>query len=330
MTRRLADVAKYAGVSEATVSRVLNSRSGISDSTRDAVLATLDDSGYEQPVKLRGQRPRLVGLVLPDLLNPIFPVFADVVGGALVRKGFMPVLCTRTDGGVSEADYISMLLGQQVSGVIFAGGDYARADADHNHYRVLLHRRLPVILMNAATDGLGFSRVSADDEVAVAKAYGHLRSLGHERIGIIVGPAAHVPSQRKLQAFPGDPKLAEHAILSMEGGHFAASQMIEWGATGLICASDMLALGAIRGARRNGLNVPDDVSVVGYDDSALMTCADPPLTTIRQPIEAMGQAAVSLLAAEAADSPAAPHELLFDPELVVRRSTAPRRKSRPS
>jgi len=325
VTRRLVDVAKHAGVSEATVSRVLNSRSGISDSTRATVLATLDVVGYERPVKLRGHRSRLVGLVLPDLLNPIFPMFAEVVGGALVRKGFTPVLCTRTDGGVSEADYITMLLSQEVSGVIFAGGNYAQADADHDHYRRLLQRRLPVILINAGIDGLGFSRVSADDKTAVAQAYGHLRSLGHERIGIIVGPPAHLPSQRKREAFPGDPHWAEHTILSAEGGQVAASRLIERGATGLICASDVLALGAIRGARRTGLTVPDDVSVIGYDDSALMACADPPLTTIRQPIEAMGRTAVSLLAAEAAGSPVTAEELLFEPELVVRRSTASRR-----
>jgi DNA-binding LacI/PurR family transcriptional regulator len=325
VTRRLAEVAKYARVSEATVSRVLNDRPGISAATRNAVLTALDVFGFERPVKLRGQRPPLVGLVLPDLLNPIFPVFAEVVGGALARKGFTPLLCTRTDGGVAESDCIDMLLDQHVSGVILAGGNYALADADHDHYRRLRQRRLPVVLINASIDGLGFSRVSADDTMAVKQAYDHLSSLGHDHIGLIVGPPAHLPSRRKLQAFPGDRKLTEHTILTMEGGHAAASRLIEQGATGLICASDVLALGAIRGAHRKGLNVPDDVSVVGYDDSALMTCTDPPLTTIRQPIEAMGQTAVSLLAAEAAGSSVGADELLFDPELVVRRSTASRR-----
>ncbi|MEV6969818.1 LacI family DNA-binding transcriptional regulator [Hamadaea sp. NPDC051192] len=320
--RRLVDIAQHAGVSEATVSRVLNGRSGISDSTRNAVLTTLDVFGYERPVKLRGERPRLVGLVLPDLLNPIFPTFAEVVGAALVKKGFTPVLCTRTSRGVSEGDYVTMLLGQQVSGVIFAGGAYAQADADHEHYERMLQRKLPVILINAAVDSLGFSRVSTDDAAAVTKAYSHLRSLGHERIGLVVGPPGHVPSQRKVQAFPGEPNLVERTILSLEGGHVAAVRLLERGATGLICASDVLALGAIRGARNNGLAVPEDVSVIGYDDSALMTCVDPPLTTIRQPIEEIGQTAVSLLEAQVAGSPLVSDEVLFEPELVLRRSTA--------
>src|SRR3979490_2393231 len=104
MTKRLADVARKVGVSEATVSRVLNEKPGVSESTRQAVLTALDVLGYERPTKLRGERARLVGLVLPELQNPIFPAFAEVVGGALAQQGFTPVLCTQTAGGISEAD----------------------------------------------------------------------------------------------------------------------------------------------------------------------------------------------------------------------------------
>jgi DNA-binding LacI/PurR family transcriptional regulator len=99
MTRRLADVARKVGVSEATVSRVLNEKPGVSESTRQAVLTALDVLGYERPTKLRGERARLVGLVLPELQNPIFPAFAEVVSGALAQQGYTPVLCTQTVGG---------------------------------------------------------------------------------------------------------------------------------------------------------------------------------------------------------------------------------------
>src|SRR3954467_15334448 len=143
MTRRLAEVAKKVGVSEATVSRVLNGKPGVSDATRQAVLSALDVLGYERPTQLRGERARLVGLVLPELQNPIFPAFAEVVGGALAQQGLTPVLCTRTVGGVSEAEYVELLLQQQVSGVMFAGGLFAQADASHEHYELLLERRLP-------------------------------------------------------------------------------------------------------------------------------------------------------------------------------------------
>jgi len=114
MTRRLTEVAAYAKVSEATVSRVLNGKPGVSDATRKAVLTALDVLGYERPTQLRGERARLVGLVLPELQNPIFPAFAEVVGGALAQQGFTPVLCTRTVGGASEADYLDLLLQHRV------------------------------------------------------------------------------------------------------------------------------------------------------------------------------------------------------------------------
>jgi DNA-binding LacI/PurR family transcriptional regulator len=336
MTRRLAQVAKYVGVSEATVSRVLNGRPGISEATRASVLTALDVLGYERPTKLRGERARLVGLVLPEFGNPIFPAFAEVVAGALAQRGFTPVLCTRTAEGVSEADYVEMLLEQHVSGVIFAGGDFAQADADHEHYRRLAQRRLPVVLVNAAIEGIGFPTVACDDAHAVEQSYGHLTSLGHKRIGLILGPGDHVPSARKLAAFataladgggdieqaqPG--RLIERTMFSMEGGHAAGARLISRGVTGIICASDVLALGAIRAVRRARLRVPDDVSIVGYDDSPFMACTEPPLTTVRQPIEAMGQAVVRLVVREVAGDAVPADELLFEPELVVRGSTGP-------
>ncbi|MDH6213042.1 LacI family DNA-binding transcriptional regulator [Streptomyces pseudovenezuelae] len=326
MTRRLAEVAKKVGVSEATVSRVLNGKPGVSEPTRQAVLSALDVLGYERPTQLRGERARLVGLVLPELQNPIFPAFAEVIGGALAQAGLTPVLCTQTKGGVSEADYVDLLLQQQVSGVVFAGGLYAQADAPHHHYRRLAERNIPVVLVNASIDDLGFPGVSCDDAVAVEQAWRHLASLGHERIGLVLGPDDHMPSARKLTAARALGELPdEHiarAMFSIEGGHAAATRLIDRGVTGFICASDPLALGVIRAARRKGLDVPGRISVVGYDDSALMNCTEPPLTTVRQPIEAMGRAAVELLNAQVGGSSVPADELLFEPELVVRGSTA--------
>ena len=194
-------MAKKVGVSEATVSRVLNGKAGVSGSTREAVLTALDVLGYERPTQLRGERARLIGLVLPELQNPIFPALAEVVGGALAQRGFTPVLCTRTAGGLSEADYVGMLLDQHVSGVVFAGGHYAEQAAPHDHYRLLRSRGIPVVLFNAAIDNLDFPCVSTDDVTAAGQAYTHLASLGHQRIGLVVGPQDHMPSRRKLAAF---------------------------------------------------------------------------------------------------------------------------------
>src|ERR1700678_2663298 len=137
MARRLADVAQKAGVSEATVSRVLNSKPGVAHAPRAAVVTALAVLGYERPTQLRRERARLIGLVLPELQNPIFPALAELVGGALAQRGFTPVLCTRTAGGLSEADYVSMLLDQHVSGVVFAGGHCGEQAAPHDHYKLL-------------------------------------------------------------------------------------------------------------------------------------------------------------------------------------------------
>ncbi|MGO1279253.1 MAG: substrate-binding domain-containing protein, partial [Cellulosimicrobium funkei] len=147
----------------------------------------------------------------------------------------------------------------------------------------------------------------------------------------LLGPADHVPSERKLaaaQAFAErhghalDPALVVHSQYSLESGQAAANRLLEAGATAIVCASDPLALGAVRAVRRAGLDVPADVSVVGYDDSNLMNSTDPALTTVRQPIEPMGRAAVDLLAGMIAGADVSRDELLFEPELVVRGSTA--------
>jgi DNA-binding LacI/PurR family transcriptional regulator len=335
MARRLADVAQKAGVSEATVSRVLNNKPGVSDATRAAVVTALDVLGYERPTQLRRERARLIGLVLPELQNPIFPALAEVVGGALAQRGFTPVLCTRTAGGLSEANYVQMLLEQQVSGMVFAGGHYMEAEAPHEHYQQLIDIRLPVVLVNATAEDLDLPRVSTDDAAAVEQAFGHLASLGHERIGLILGPSDHMPSRRKLAAFEraadragvdADTDPVELTMFSIEGGQAAAARLIDRGITGIVCASDLIALGAIRAARRAGLSVPGQISVIGYDDSPLMSCTEPPLSTIRQPIEAMGRAAVTMLVGQIEGATVTHDELLFEPELVVRGSTgaAPR------
>jgi DNA-binding LacI/PurR family transcriptional regulator len=358
VTTRLSAVAKFAGVSEATVSRVLNGKPGVSQATRDVVLTALDVFGFARPEPLRSDRARLIGLVLPDLQNPIFPAFAEVIGVSLIQRGLVPVLCTRTADGVSEAHYIEMLLAQQVGGIIFVGSSYADAGAEQ--CRQLVERKLPIVLINAADENLGVARICVDDTVAVEQALTHLTGLGHERIGLILGPAGHVPSARKLAGFAefhqargnkqaqGGKKArgelarrdkqirdgkqplgggrwrdwVDHTVFTVEGGRGAATRLLAAGATGLVCGSDALALGAIRAVRKRGLRVPGDVSVIGFDDSSYMAVTDPPLTTVRQPVRAMAAAAVTSLLEQLDGRPAGP-EVLFDPELIVRATTGP-------
>ena len=137
------------------------------------MLTALDVLGYERPTKLRGERARLVGLVLPELQNPIFPAIADVVGAGLAQHGLTAVLCTQSNGGVAESDYVDLLLEQQVAGIVFAGGLYTQADADHSHYERLIRRNVPVVTMNASIDELPFAKVVCDDAIAMEQALEH-------------------------------------------------------------------------------------------------------------------------------------------------------------
>ena len=333
VARNLADVAKQVGVSEATVSRVLNDKPGVSEATRQAVLTALDVLGYERPTKLRGERARLVGLVLPELQNPIFPAFAEVVGGALAQRGFTPVLCTQTRRRVRgrlrrpaarAAGLRHRLRGRPVR----PGGRAARAlpaaaeaaPADRAGQRGHRGPRLPARL--ARTTRSPWSRRWA---TSLARP---------RRIGVdprAAGPRAVAPQARRRRAprpRAGGARrvaeLVERTLFSLEGGQAAATRLLEAGVTGIVCASDPMALGAIRAARRAGLTVPADVSVVGFDDSAFMNCTDPPLTTVRQPIEAIGRAGWRCCSGQIAGTAVPADELLFEPELVVRGSTAAR------
>jgi LacI family transcriptional regulator, repressor for deo operon, udp, cdd, tsx, nupC, and nupG len=329
---RLADIAAQAGVSEATVSRVLNGRPGVSQATVQAVLTALDVLGYERPVRLRQRSAGLVGLVVPELDNPIFPAFAQVIETACAQHGYTPVLCTQTPGGVGEDEYVEMLLDRGVSGIVFVSGLHSDLSNDPARYQKLTGRRLPIVFVNGFLDSVDAPFVSSDDAVAVELAVQHLVSLGHRRIGFACGPDRYTPVRRKLASFEsvlaqrdligaGIAGLVEQSLFSVEGGHAATARLLDRGATGILCGSDLMALGAIRAVRQRSLSVPGDVSVVGYDDSPLIAFTDPPLTTVRQPVHAMGLAAVRALIDEI-HGHGAPHtEYLFRPELVVRNST---------
>jgi len=330
---RLADIAAQAGVSEATVSRVLNDRPGVAEPTRLAVLTAVDVLGYDRPARLRPKSALVVGVVMPELVNPIFPAFAQVIESALAAEGFTPVLCTQTPGGVHEDDYVRMLLDRGVCGIIFLSGQHADATSDPARYQDLRRRGLPIVLVNGWLAGVDAPFVSNDDVASMHLAVSHLVQLGHVEIGLALGPERYTPVVLKAKGFRAAmsehlgvapahlERLVTHTVFSVEGGAAAAGRLISQGATAVVCGSDLMALGAIRQARSMGLAVPQDVSVVGYDDSTMMAFTDPPLTTIRQSVEAMGDAAVRALLDEIGGAGPPREEYVFRPELVVRGST---------
>jgi DNA-binding LacI/PurR family transcriptional regulator len=328
---RLVDIAAQAGVSEATVSRVLNDRPGPSAATRHAVLAALDVMGCERPQRLRRRSNGLIGLVTPELDNPIFPAFAQAFEKVLVQYGYTPLLCTQLPGGAIEDEFTELLVDRGVSGIIFVSGLHADTTAHSDRYSRLISTGVPIVLLNGYADDIQAPFISPDDRTAARLAVQHLADLGHERIGLAVGPGRFVPVIRKIEGYRlamaqqfghvDVDDLVSHSLFSVEGGRSAGDRLLDQGCTGIVCASDLMALGVIRACRERALAVPGDVSVVGYDDSPLIAYTDPPLTTVRQPVQAMVTAAVDTLLESIVGTPANHSELVFQPELVVRGST---------
>ena len=335
-TSRLADIAAYAGVSEATVSRVLNDRPGVAAATRQAVVTAVDVLGYERPSKLRRSSAGLIGLVVPELTNPIFPAFAQAVETQLAAAGYTPVLCTQTPGGVHEDEYVQMLLERGVASILFISGLHADTSMGVERYCRLLDQGLPIALVNGVRPEVPTTFVSTDEAAGVRLAVRHLRDLGHTRIGLATGPARYVPVQRKREGYreamadllgEGDPdELVETTVFTVEGGSTAGAALVERGATAIVCGSDLMALGVVRAARTRGLRVPEDLSVVGSDDSQLIAFTDPPLTTIRQDVTGISSAAVAAVLQGIAGERGEHREYLYAPDLILRGSTgaAPR------
>jgi DNA-binding LacI/PurR family transcriptional regulator len=324
---RLSHIAAQASVSEATVSRVLNGKPGVADTTRQRVLAALDVLGYERPMRLRQRSAGLIGLVTPELTNPIFPAFAQVVEQVLAGHGYTPVLCTQMPGGATEDELVEQLVERGVGGIVFLSGLHADTSSDPSRYASLTERGVPFVLINGYNERISAPFVSPDDHAAMRMAVRHLTDLGHRRLGLAVGPLRYVPSRRKQEGFlealeEGLTGVVQHTLFSVEGGQVAAGALLDQGCTGIVCGSDMMALGVVRAARERGLDVPGDVSVVGFDDSQLIAFTDPPLTTVRQPVQAMATAAVGALLEEIGGNPVQRTEFVFQPELVVRGSTA--------
>lgn len=329
---RLSDIAERAGVSEATVSRVLNGRPGISDRTRTSVLTAVDMLGYDRPAKLRRASVGLVGLVVPELVNPVFPAFVQAIESALAEHHYTPIVCTQTPGGIGEDEYVQMMCERGVSGFVFVSGLHADVTADLGRYATLRERGIPLVMINGYREELDAAFVSCDDVAAMRQAVEHLAELGHRRIGLAVGPERFVPARRAITGFRS--AMADFVGMSdvsdlvattwytVDGGSDAATELLEADCTAIVCGSDIMALGAMEAVKRHGLRVPQDVSIIGHDDSLLMGHTDPPLTTLRQDVNGMGQAAARALVAATTGGADLRAELVFRTELVVRGSTA--------
>ncbi|MBP2475141.1 DNA-binding LacI/PurR family transcriptional regulator [Crossiella equi] len=345
----LADIAKAAGVSISTVSRVLNRRAGVNEATRQRVLGVLADLPYTPRGLGALQRTGVIGLLVPELSNPVFPAFAEALETRAARAGYGSLLCnTRSaslraeDNGngereLVEEEYVRMLLARGVEGMVFVSPEINNTeDGGAGYYGKLLADGVQMVFVNGGAPALDVPDVTVDEQVAGYLAARHLVELGHRRVGFVCGPARSLPSRLKRAGWsaaleeaglPADPALVAHAPYGAAGGAQAMGRLLDGAKpTAVICSSDHMALGAMREAHRRGLVVPRDMSIVGFDDIPLAAYCSPALTTLAQPIEEMARAAVDELVNRlnpAVRRGGGSYSRVFRPKLVVRESTAP-------
>ena len=328
----MADIAAHAGVSTATVSRVFNGVGQVSDETRRKVLTAIDELGYDRPTPERTPDTPTIGIIVPELTNPIFAAFAHHLQEEVARAGGIAMIRSQTPGATSEFDHLSSLLEHRVSGLIFVSGRHADLLADLGPYHEVVAHSIPLVTINGARAEIPAPDFSTGDAQGIRAAVTHLHELGHSRIALLTGRTHVVPALRKAEAFTqvmeelvGDRSpIIEETFYSYEAAAAHTNGLIERGVTAIVTGSDLQALGAIRTITSLGLSVPEDISVIGFDDSFLMSHLSPGLTTVHQPVSAIVAAAVrSLFEALATPDYTPEHaDYVFSADLVVRATTA--------
>ena len=328
----MADIAVHAGVSTATVSRVFNGVGQVSDETRRKVLTAIDELGYDRPAPERTPDTPTIGVIVPELTNPIFAAFAHHLQEEVARAGGIAMIRSQTPGATSEFDHLSSLLEHRGSGLIFVSGRHADLLADLGPYHEVVARSIPLVTINGARAEIPAPDFSTDDTLGIRAAVTHLHELGHSRIALLTGRTHIVPALRKAEAFTqvmeelvGDrAPIIEETFYTYEAAAAHTNGLIERGVTAIVTGSDLQALGAIRTITSLGLSVPEDISVIGFDDSFLMSHLSPGLTTVHQPVPATVAAAVRNLFEALATPDYTPEhaDYVFSPDLVVRATTA--------
>ncbi|MDE1145829.1 MAG: LacI family DNA-binding transcriptional regulator [Azospirillaceae bacterium] len=329
------DVARKARVSTATVSRVLSNPEIVSEATRERVLVAVDALGYEPnhaAKSLRTLRSAKIVVTVPDISNPFFSSVIRGAEEAAQAAGYSVLLGDTRNAPEREEQYAAMLRRKEADGLVFLGHRLPDALAD------LVARQgaaAPVVNGCEFSADLGVSGAHIDNAAAAAEAMGHLYGLGHRRIGVITGALdspisrdrlAGVHAAAKAHGAEADLRIAT-GDFSVESGERETLSLLGNGAadspTALFCFSDEMAMGALAALRRLGRRCPDAVSLVGFDDIRYARYLDPALTTVSQPMEQIGRAAVGLLLDILAGRQAAARSITLPHRLVVRGSTGP-------
>lgn len=332
MSVSLRDVAKSAKVSVGTVSNVLNRPEIVAEKTLLRVRETIKELGFVPngfARQLRFGNSRTIGLILPDVANPFFTEVARGVEDGANKRDYAVFLCNSDESVIKEERYINVLIEQQVRGVLFAP-----SDIKSNRMDEMKSRGISVTLLDRELKGDSHCSVSVDDVHGGRIAIEYLSELGHQNIAWVAGPES-IPQvadrgigvAKAAKAGGLDIETIRVPLMNSAQGEEAAKSILKLPKmpTAVFCANDLLALGVMRGLMAAKVKVPDQVSILGYDDINFASSAAVPLSSISQPAYQMGVTAADLLLSECEDGDSHQHQQIrFQPKLVERESTKKR------
>jgi LacI family transcriptional regulator len=329
------EVADLAGVSAATVSRVLNGRNEVSERARDAVMRVVQEHGYSTNRTARGLsagRTGLAGVTLPLLHHTYFSVILAGAGEAFYEHDMRMVLCPTQHEHDREVTLLERLMQGTTDGAVLVlpeeSSEELSALHEHGYPFVIVDPNKP--------PGERVPTVSAAHSSGASEAVEHLLALGHRRIAAVTGPHGWIATEERLRGYHGalatggvmpTPQLEVESDFSVSGGRKAMLELLALDdpPTAVFAFNDMLAIGAMEAARESGLRIPEDLSIVGFDDTFEALIVTPALTTVRQPLAEMGRMAVALLVRLLQRQRIEALHIELETQLVVRQSTAPPR-----
>ena len=323
------DVARLAGVSTATVSRALNGTGQIATATRAAIDDAVAQLGYHPNTAARSlvtRSTQTIALLLPDITNPFYAALVSGIQERALEAGHTMLLCTTEGDPEREEQYLSLLRAKQVDGVLVDG-----LVLPPDRITRFVRDGLPIVCLDRDIDSTLVPLVQVDNRLGARLATEHLLSLGHVRIAHVAGVPELGISEERIEGYraahrragvPLHPELLAVGSFTEEGGYEAARSLLaSQEFTGVFAANDLSALGVLSALAGAGRRVPDDVSVVGFDDLRLSRYTTPPLTTVHQPAGEIARHATELLLQLASGRTIERMLHLLEPELVVRGST---------
>lgn len=323
------DVARLANVSVATVSRVINKNSNVSNNTKQRVDKAIKELGYKPNSIAKGlasKKTRTLALILPDISNPFFGELARAVEDSAALKDYTVILCNTENDVMKEKGYIEKMKGRFVDGILFAGHTLQEPEI-----LTLEKEEIPIIVLDRAPGKNLCSVVRSDNRAGARLAIQHLLDIGCKKIAHIYGPQKAATAKERLLGYEdmvGDsswytPSLLEPGHFTIKKGMEAVQKLLERhpDIDGIFAGNDLIAIGALKQLKQLKIEVPDQIALIGFDGIELTEITEPEITTIAQPIYTMGSIAVSLLIKKIEGILVANQVYEIDVELLIRGST---------